>query len=242
MKVQLLCTKNGLKSGSLRAIAEALGKDFGYKVWRTTDVRQDRKQFRYGDVRDKLFQYKWFEQQGLSALEFTTDKQQAHSWQQAGHTVVGRQTLTGSCGQGIVLFEPYNEEGLEPNGQAHGCKVYTKYKKKKREFRVHVFKDKVVCILEKRKKTNWTGKNNPKIRNLDNGYVFCQEVELTAALQKRLEEVSLKAAKVNNSDFSGVDVGFNEHNNDVFILEVNSAPGIEGMNVSKYVDVIKTFV
>jgi D-alanine-D-alanine ligase-like ATP-grasp enzyme len=36
-----------------------------------------------------------------------------------------------------------------------------------------------------------------------------------------------------------VDLCYNEHSNDVFIVEVNSAPGIEGTNVQTYCNAIQ---
>jgi hypothetical protein len=234
MKISLLSTNNGLRSNSLKRIATELSARLGYKVWRTTNRRADRKQFLYGDMVDKLQQYRWFQQKGLSALEFTVNKAEAQQWVNAGNTVFARRTLTGQAGTGIVVVEPGEILPLAP--------VYTKYKKKKREFRVHIFKDNVVGIVEKKKRNDWQGPSNPKIRNLENGYVFAQELELTAGLRTKLENAAVAAAKVTKSDFRGVDVGYNEYNDDVFIIEVNSAPGIEGSNVQKYVEVIRQHV
>lgn len=234
MKVQLLCTKNGLKSGSLKRIASGLEAIVGYKVWRTTTERADRMQFRYGDMRNKLAQYEWFKQQGLSALEFTQSEGTAVHWIQQGNTVFGRKTLNGSEGHGIVIIDKIND--------LVDCPVYTKYKKKKMEFRVHIFKDKLVTIVEKRKKQDWEGPSDSRIRNLANGYVFCQELTIDAAMQKRVADFAVKCAKVTASDFKGVDLGYNAYNDDLFVIEVNSAPGIEGSNVDKYVQVIKEFI
>lgn len=238
MKCQLFSTKNGMKSASLKRLADALTTALGYKVWRTTKVRKDRKVFRYGDVVDKLTQYKWFKEKGLSALEFTTDVGEAGKWLDNGYTVFGRKLLNASCGHGIVV--------VEKGGQGYplvGCPVYTKYKPKKREFRVHVFKDKVVTIVEKKRKKDWNGEQkDTKIRNLANGYVFCQEIELSDGLRERIHQTALAASRVSTSDFRGVDLGYNEKKDDLFVIEVNSAPGIEGTNVNKYVEVIKAFV
>lgn len=230
MKVRLLSTKNGLKSGSLKRIAQALGKALGYKVWRSTTPKLKRTHFRYGDAVDKLQQYKYFKEKGLSALEFTTDALQADTWvHEEGHVVFGRKLLNASCGDGIVIFEPGSPDGC------HGCPVYTKYKPKKREFRVHMFKNDVVAIVEKRKRKDWNGESNHKIRNLANGYVFCQDVELSDAMRQRIVDLSVAVRQVCKSDFAGVDLGYNEKHDDLFVIEVNSAPGIEGSNVEKYV-------
>jgi hypothetical protein len=242
MKLQLFSTDRGMKSRSLKRIAEELSVRLGYKVFRTTTQRTDRKQLRYGHQVNKLDQYKWFQQKGLSSLEFTTDVAQAKAWCGAGETVFGRETLTGSQGKGIIIFEP-NTAANNVQWAQKPCEVYTKYKKKKREFRVHIFHNKVIGIVEKRKKNDWEGPNDSRIRNLANGYVFCQTVELTPALKAKIEEVALKASQVcGKSHFRGVDVGYNEAKNDVFILEVNSAPGIEGTNVQHYADAIMEFL
>ncbi len=214
----------------MKRLAAWLTAQLGYKVFRTTEERPKRTALCYGAGVDKLAQYKWFQEKGLSALEFTTDLGQAQNWVDGGFTVFGRKYLNSSCGKGIVQIEP---DGISWQQHTH-CPVYTKYKKKKREWRVHVFRDKVVAIVEKKKRSDWTGPSNSKIRNLENGYVFCQEIELSPALEQRINALALAAAGVCTSDFKGVDLAYNEANDDLFVIEVNSAPGIEGSNVEKY--------
>ncbi len=229
MKLNLLCTESTKGSLSLKELANALTTRLGYKVWRTTKVKPKRLGLKYGHSVDKLTQYKWFKEKGLSALEFTTDILQANLWVDADQTVFGRKYLNSSCGKGIVIFEKSS-----PNApyQIDYCPVYTLYKKKKREFRVHVYKNTVVSVVEKRKKKDWADQRDTKVRNLANGYIFCQEVTNEP---EGLRELAIKAAAVSPSDFRGVDIGYNEKNNDLFIIEVNSAPGIQGSNLNKYV-------
>ena len=227
MKLNLLCTESTRFSASLKLLAGALTDALGYKVLRTRKVSSRRIQLRYGHSVNKITQYEWFKEQGLSALEFTTDIAQAGAWLDAGKTVFGRKYLNSSCGKGIVIAE-----GNESAYKLVGCPVFTLYKKKKREFRVHVFMDTVVSVVEKRKKTGWTDQRDTKVRNLANGYIFCQQVENEPA---GLRELALAAAEVSPSDFRGVDIGYNEKNDELFIIEVNSAPGICGSNVAKYV-------
>lgn len=226
MKLQLLSTNSTKGSQSLKSLALALSQQLGYKVLRTTKVNPKRKQLKYGNSVDKLQQYKWFQQQGLSALEFTSDIQKAVEWCMQDKTVFGRRYLNSSCGKGIVVFDKGTASTVG------GCPVYTLYKKKKREFRVHVFQGTVVSVTEKKRKAGWTDQRDTKIRNLANGYVFCQEVTNEP---EGLRELALKAAAVVQSDFKGVDIGYNEKNNDLFVIEVNSAPGITGSNINKYV-------
>jgi hypothetical protein len=197
-------------------------------VWRSTVAKPNRVNLKYGQSVDKLYQYNWFKEQGLSALEFTTDPSVACEWVNQDFTVFGRRYLNSSCGKGIVIFEGENNA---TNGN-NTCPVYTKYKKKKREFRVHVFKDKVVAVVEKKLRSNWDGPRDAKVRNLANGYVFVQNVQNEP---NGLRELAIAAASVSPSDFRGVDIGYNEKNNDLFVIEVNSAPGIQGSNVQAYV-------
>ena len=138
-------------------------------------------------------------------------------------------TLTRSCeGKGIVVCESVS--GGVPNAP-----VYTLYRKKKKEYRVHVFQNKVVAVLEKRKKKGFEGNQDTRIRNTANGYVFCREnVEEPAGLR----ELALKASGVTASDFKGVDIGYNEKLNQLFVIEVNSAPGMEGSTIVDYVKAI----
>jgi hypothetical protein len=227
-KPSLLTTKSGLKSASLKAIACGLSTHFQRKVWRTTKPSLKRKQFKYGQSVDKLTQYQWFFDNEIPALNFTDDFLTAHEWLQDGHVVFGRKYLKASCGKGIVVIEPGTED-------LPICPVYTQYKKKKREFRVHVFKDQVVAVTEKKRRKEFDGVRDTKIRNLANGYVFVQAVENEP---EGLRELALRAARVSASDFRGVDVGYNQLKDELFVIEVNSAPGIQGTNLTKYMEAI----
>ena len=223
----LLCTNTGLKSASLKAIALGLSTHFKRKVFRTTKVSKIRQQFKYGQSVDKLTQYQWFQDNEIPALEFTNHDLTAAAWVEEGSTIFGRKYLNASCGKGIVVIEKL--EDFVP------CPVYTLYKKKKREFRVHVFKDQVVAVTEKKRRKEFNGERDTKIRNLANGYVFTQTV---VDEPEGLRDLALRAARVSSSDFRGVDVGYNQLKDELFVIEVNSAPGIQGTNLNKYLEAI----
>ena len=229
MKVRFV-TKQ-LKSGSLKELAKELTKQLGYKVFRSTSPRAHRLNVVYGDCKGKIEQYSFFQNSELPALEFTTDSNVAYGWWLDGEVVVGRKLTHSSEGKGIVVAETAIQLVQAP--------VYTKYKKKKKEFRVHIFKDQVVHVLEKRKKKDYQGESEAKIRNLANGYVFCSDGVVEP---DGLRDLALRAAKVTASDFKGVDIGYNEKKNELFVIEVNSAPGIQGSNIACYVDAIKSYI
>lgn len=224
-RVRLLSTC--LKSGSLKRLAEGLSTKLGYKVWRSSQQKPNKIHLLYGDQKGKIEQYQWFKEQNLVSFPFTTSKTEAVKWAQEGKTVVCRTLTHASEGKGIVVAETPQEVCNAP--------VYTEYRKKKKEFRTHVFQDKVVHVLEKRRKTNFEGTTDAKIRNTANGYVFCSDGVVEPV---GLRDLALAASKVTKSDFKGVDIGYNEKKNELFVIEVNSAPGIEGSNVDRYVNTI----
>lgn len=224
LRLQFLSTKRG--SNSLKAVAKALSEKLGYKVLRSCKINPKRKTIVYGDQKNKIFQYRWFQEQGIPSLPFTTSQEEAVSWVANGQTVLARCLTRASEGRGIVVLEQGVPWVVAP--------VYTRYIPKKQEFRAHVFKEQVVAVLEKRRKVG-AYNGNSKIRNTANGYVFCSS---DVVEPDGIRSLALAASKVTNSDFKGVDIGYNEKKNKLFVIEVNSAPGIEGSNVDKYVEAI----
>lgn len=187
--------------------------------------QQETVTFNYGNAVLKTDQYKFFTENNIPCPEYTTDIEVARNWIRGGSTVVCRSRIRGQAGNGISLAD--NLDALVES------KVYTKYIPKKREFRVNVFKDKVLNIREK---VGRRGVENTKIRTPANGY---STVKLTAPPPTGLEALALAAAKVSSSDFKGVDVCYNQLRNYLFVLEVNSGPAIEGASVRDYAAAIR---
>ena len=225
MTTRLYIKVRNFKSAAAKAVANELSARLGYKVYRSRLDLTKKKALIYGAGVSKLVQYEYFKANTIPALEFTDLPYVAGQWLEEGNTVIARTLLNGSCGNGIVVCNPGDAFVPAP--------VYTKYKKKKREFRVHMFKDNVVVCLEKKLKK---GCESSKIRNHKNGYVFCSLPP--EHYPAGLRELAIQAASVTSSDFRGVDIGFNESLNDLFVIEVNSGPGIEGSNINRYVETI----
>jgi glutathione synthase/RimK-type ligase-like ATP-grasp enzyme len=225
LKLRLVSKKLG--SNSLAALAAGLSTKLGYKVFRSKAPHSFRSNLVYGDCKNKTSQYEWFKAQGISALDFTTSHEEAKAWVKDGQVVFARLLTRSSEGKGIVVCETEEQVPVAP--------VYTKYKKKKKEFRVHIFQQEVVHVLEKRKRKEFEGTVNTKVRNTANGYVFCSQ---DVVEPEGIRELARKASKVTNSDFKGVDIGFNEKLNELFVIEVNSCPGIQGSNIDKYISAI----
>lgn len=166
---------------------------------------------------------------------FTTDLKEAIIWTRDGEKeVLARTKLTSHSGIDII----FSSDGLE--GDFTKGKLYTKYIKKKAEFRVHFVADTVVDLQKKvLRKTDDNGTEiDPKtidfrIRNHSNGFIFIREdiqVPDDVVTQARL------AFLASGLDFGAVDVIWNEHENKAYVLEINTAPGLEGQTVSNYAE------
>ena len=159
--------------------------------------------------------------------EWTIDGDFAKQW---GTAYLSRTLLNSHSGKGIVL----NEANADP----HPAPLYVKYKKKKAEFRVHVFSLdsqplQVIDVTQKKKRKDFNGEVNTKIRNHQNGWVYCRE-NITEPDDLRTQ--ALRAATAVGIKHGAVDVIYNQHENKCYVLEINSAPGIEGTTLEKYVD------
>jgi hypothetical protein len=119
---------------------------------------------------NKLFTFTALAEAGVNVPEYTTNIGLASSWLGEGHTVVERHLLRGHSGEGIRIVRPEGEEVLNP------APLYVKYKKKKNEYRVHVFNGTVLYIQEKRReRERERTADESLVRSHANGWVFCRE-------------------------------------------------------------------
>lgn len=166
----------------------------------------------------------------VSIPPFTTDKAKAEEWVRAGKTVVVRETLKGSGGDGIVLldsivrFEDYNHAR---------AKLYTQYVPKKSEWRIHVADNEVKDVQRKALASHMNPNNADfRIRNHNFGFNFVRGDNNTCPGSVKAE--ALKSVAILGLDFGAVDVIFNEHRDKAYVLEINTAPGLEGQTVDTY--------
>lgn len=184
---------------------------------------------------NKLVAFRRFREAALSIPDFTSSYEEAVGWYNEGLTVVCRTLLNAHSGRGIVLA---NAESNRPVVRAP---LYVKYKKKRKEFRVHVFKGQIIDVCEKRKfkRDRRPDAFDGYVRNHSNGWAFCRDnvVEPTD-----LRDLSIGACNALTLDFGAVDIIWNEKENKCYLLEVNTAPGLEGTTLKKYTDVIYTWI
>lgn len=163
--------------------------------------------------------------------EWTEDAGEAVKWLEKG-VVVARQSLTGHSGQGIVIMETMADWVEAP--------LYVKYIPKKEEYRLHVFGDKVFFVQRKARKLDAPDENvNWRVRNHGNGFVFAhKDVDVCEEAKRH----AIMAVRSLGLDFGAVDLIWNERENKYYVLEVNTACGLEGTTLEKYVEVFKEFV
>lgn len=143
--------------------------------------------------------------------------------------IVCRTVLAGHSGEGIVIANRRDELVAAP--------LYVKYIKKQQEYRIHVGKDRnqsIITITQQRKARNRAVADedvNWQVRNHQNGFVFVREGFVTPDAVLRAAQRALRATGL---DFGAVDVIFNERSGQAYVLEINTAPGLEGQTVDDY--------
>lgn len=160
---------------------------------------------------------------GLSTVPWTTEKDIANEWLTQGKTVVARATVTGHSGMGITIHS--NIMDTLPD-----VPLYTQYVKKTYECRIHVFKGTVIDAQIKKKRQ---GEENvdTRVRNAHTGWVYCR-IDYTP--DPRAKELAIAAVAAVNLDFGAVDLIYNQHYDTFYILEINTAPGLEGTTLLNY--------
>jgi hypothetical protein len=163
-------------------------------------------------------------------VPWTVDMAQVRTWLMEGHLVVSRTILTGSGGMGIHVAEGARADVVE-------APLYTRYVKKSAEYRVHVFRDSVIRVQEKRRKRGVP--INTAIRNHQNGWVFC-EVADPQVLPHMLAVPTMAVGATNalGLDFGAVDMIYNRHHG-WYVLEINTAPGLEGSTLTAYANAVR---
>lgn len=179
---------------------------------------------RVGDAANKLTAFQRMRANGVRIPPFATSKREVLDNHLEGWPVVCRTKLTGHSGEGIVIAENKDQLVEAP--------LYTKYVKKKDEYRVHVLRDKAFFIQRKARKLD-VENPNWQVRNLAGGFVFVEVRE--DEVHGDVVQQALAAVQALNLDFGGVDVIWNEGERKAYVLEVNTACGLEDRTAEHYV-------
>ena len=161
--------------------------------------------------------------------DWTHDKGMAAHWIRQGDVIYCRSTTTGHSGRGIVIANTVNELIDAP--------LYTVATKHKYEYRVHVFKNKVIDVQQKKKRNGTIGGSG--IRNYSNGWVYARA---NVTPPDELLSSACKAVSLLGLDFGAVDIGHRLIDNKLFVFEVNTAPGLTGTTLSKYAQAFNNYL
>lgn len=189
----------------------------------------------------------------IPTVPYTTDRETALDWLSDEHKVFARTKLSGHSGEGITVLSSPDETkelrrieydlvalGYEDIAELLSHEIsyltpelldaplYTQGIKNAGEYRVHVFNDDVILYQKKSRRVDDEGNvmtpegEEADVRNLASNWIY-----RTGNLKRleRVEDLAIDAIEALNLDFGAVDI-IKDENGDVYVLEVNTAPGL----------------
>ena len=163
----------------------------------------------------------------VSIPRFTTRKIEAEAWLRDGATLFARTVLQGSGGKGIVEINTIPDLEKVTEGT-----LLVEYIKKKHEFRIHVANGGIIDEQQKLKRRDVLLEDvNYRIRNHENGFIYARG---GIRVPNEVKTEALKVLDIVGLDFGAVDVVWNEKKARAYVLEINTAPGLEGATVLAY--------
>lgn len=226
---------NPLGSKFAKALQGAIQQQVVGKVVRTRFPKQGRSFTVISNPLNKVKQFNAFTSHNIACPKYTVNSDEVG---QLGRTVFARTLINSTNGRGIIEFD--TQAGRSP-----AAPLYTEYIPKKAEYRVHVFNGEVIDVQEKRKRRGFVDERNPKrqrntrIRNVNNGYVYCRD-GLTPP--DGIADLAIRAVAAVGYLYGAVDIIYNEHRNQCYVLEVNSRPGLSGKTLQSYSEAVINYV
>ena len=185
---------------------------------------------------DKRRTFRVLSEQGMESVlpRWTTDNNEARGWFDDGVEKVYCRTLTsGSQGRGIVVAKA-------PEEIVHAG-LYTGGVLAEREIRVHVFKREVIDYAQKKKLSSESRAErgieeepDEDIRNHANGWIFARA---GVEIPETVKTTAVEAIHALGLDFGAVDMIITPQGVGK-ILEINTAPGLEGTTLESYTEAI----
>lgn len=183
-----------------------------------------------GPPRDSIEQLTAFREAGLLTPEFTTNREEACQWVQAGFTVFGRK-LIHTRGNDIVL--PWRLTGMlpRPRGRWWNSDWWSKYIPPTEEWRVHVFNGRSIARGKKILTHPDEVWRHAPVRNIGNGWTF----DFTATPPKGLRRTAKAAIGAVEYPHGAVDILQVVANdptapegptNEFYVLECNRIPAL----------------
>lgn len=160
----------------------------------------------------------------VSIPDWTSKVSVARRWYTEGNDVVVRNVMQGHSGDGLELIS-YDESILAKDAVPK-APLYTKYMKKRDEYRVHVVGQEAIFLQRKAPRYSDSRIVDYQIRNTANGFIFVTEGLNPNPL---VESEAVKAVVALGLDFGAVDVIWNERRGKATVIEVNTACGLKSI-------------
>jgi glutathione synthase/RimK-type ligase-like ATP-grasp enzyme len=180
---------------------------------------------------DKLATFKCLTAHGIATPNHQTFKPTGSDlW-------LARTTLHGHSGDGIVLATP---------DQLPSAPLYTQHIPKVAEYRAIVVNGQVVDFKQKLKRrpysdenpTGHVGEHHPHVWSYDNGYIFAREgIERPADL----DTISINTMQALGLNYGALDI-IKSEDGKLYILEVNTAFGLDGSTTSLVASAIQRLI
>ncbi|AUX83650.1 ribosomal protein S6 glutaminyl transferase [Pseudomonas phage NV1] len=212
---------------------------------------------------DKLaFQERLSEVAADVMIPYATNFEAAVALMQAGSRMYARTVLNSHSGKGIVMMVPDRETTLEVIRRIRDnniipvytlndnvpdevvrCKLFTQgISGSRTEFRVHIFDEEAILIQQKRRRegAETIPGYNSIVRNVASGWIYSvnnvQEQGKNAAVV-----AARKALSAIGLDFGAVDIVYKHDTDKAYVLEVNTAPGLDedGSALTAYTEAFK---
>lgn len=204
-----------------------------------------------GLAANKLNTFRRLTERNVPTIPWTTDPSVAREWMQ----VYVRHELNSHSGAGIEIVElehdiervalvdelrrnGYNDfadqvmaEVAENRMEVPDAELYTKSINNHGEYRVHVFNGEIIDYRKKSRHYDDEPTEEQKaIRTLGNGWVYrANHLERL----ERIEQLAIQAIDALDLDFGAVDI-IKDAEGNVFVLEVNTAVGMDDHTLSNY--------
>lgn len=159
-----------------------------------------------------------------------------------GVSIVCRTVDNGHGGAGIVVKTP---EELQDDGNLPAAHLYVQAIKKRREYRVHVGRARggMLNVLDIQRKVRRSGvqdggvngDSRPFIWNHENDFIFQRGGVDRTTVPIEVMDNAFRAVRALGLDFAAVDVVVEQQTGNVYVLEVNTSPGMEGTTLERYI-------